>query len=446
MDKITYDATQDENLENRVQTTLNRDDKNKITNYEFKILVRDKDDFVGSLDRSEMEKIYRLYSSEGSNLTQRVVSREFPRYTFQEFKKIIRAFNITKASGPFPPHMLEERTTEELVELNIENKEADFLKKYEQDRSKLNEKKYKDLIIEHDKLKRNYIDAQYLKDITIPNFDIVRTEETDEDGVKVMIYLSDMHIGAYVSDEEIYDNAYDEKEVERRLSIILNRISKINNISDIVVFNLGDAIDGYNAKTTRPSSNHILPQNMSNKKQGEVFIRQMTGFFKYILENIPNYNTHFISVGHSNHGGDYEHSIVTALSILLETMGVETYVSTKSIDHFTVVNGDKEEHFIFSHGKDNLHQFKGLPLTLDVKTENYLNEYILHHELKGKITVVKGDLHQSATTYGKLFKYKSVGSLFGSSGWIMSNFGNTKWCCDFTVIDNNTHLDGIITE
>lgn len=442
--EVNYDATQDENIEKRVQADLNRDDNNSITDYSFKILVRDKPNLEGTLTRQEMETLYRLYSSEGSNLTQRTVSREFPRFTFQELKKIIRAFNITKASGPFPPHMLEERTTEELIQLNIEAKEGDFLKKYEQDRSKLMQKKYNDLIVQHEKLKNSYKNAEFLNKVDIPEIKIL--PKTHKSGKTVLVYLSDIHIGAYVSDEEIYENSYDEKEVQRRLTKVLERIAKIKDIESLVIFNLGDAIDGYNAKTTRPSSNHVLPQNMSNKKQGEVFIRQMTAFFKYILENIPTNNVNFVSVGHSNHGGDFEHSIVTALSIILETLDVNTYVSTKSIDHFEIKGRDVNETFIFTHGKDNLHQFKGLPLTLDIKTENYLNEYILHHNLTGKITVIKGDLHQSATTYGKLFKYKSVGSLFGSSGWIMSNFGNTKWSCDFTIIDEGTQLDGIITE
>ena len=61
--------------------------------------------------------------------------------------------------------------------------------------------------------------------------------------------------------------------------------------------------------------------------------------------------------------------------------------------------------------------------------------------------MVKGDLHQSATSYGKLFKYKSVGSLFGSSTWVMANFGFTKWCCDFTLIDEDGDMiDGIIKD
>jgi hypothetical protein len=128
---------------------------------------------------------------------------------------------------------------------------------------------------------------------------------------------------------------------------------------------------------------------------------------------------------------------------MLESMGVVSYVSTRPIDHLVI----DDKTIIYLHGKDNLDQFKNFPLVVNDKTELYLNEYIHHHNITGEILVVKGDLHQSATSYGKLFKYKSVGSLFGSSNWIHANFGSTKWCCDITLIDEEgSMLDMIVKD
>ena len=93
-----------------------------------------------------MDLIYRLYSAEGSNLQQRTVSRYFPNFTFQNFKRILRAFNITKASSPMAPHLLEEKSTEELVNLTIQGKENDYLRKLEQDRTKLTEIRLKEAL------------------------------------------------------------------------------------------------------------------------------------------------------------------------------------------------------------------------------------------------------------------------------------------------------------
>src|SRR5690606_1183509 len=92
---------------------IGNDTIGKIESYKFKILVRDKAPLQGSLTREEMNLIYNLYSSEGAGLTQRDVSRYFTNFTFEEFKKILRAFNITKASAPLAPHVLEEKTPDE---------------------------------------------------------------------------------------------------------------------------------------------------------------------------------------------------------------------------------------------------------------------------------------------------------------------------------------------
>ena len=149
MDKnIIHDASVEESFEERNIVSVERDDSEsiqvgdelvgKITKYNFKILVRDREPLEGSLTREQVDLIYRLYSSEGANLTQRSVSRYFPEYTFQEFKKILRAFNIGKSSSPLAPHVIEERTTEELITLTMQNKENDYLKKLEQNKVKLN--------------------------------------------------------------------------------------------------------------------------------------------------------------------------------------------------------------------------------------------------------------------------------------------------------------------
>lgn len=437
---VSYDASQDESFDQRSVGLPIKNEEGKITGYSFKIYKRDESPLEGTLSREQMELMYRNYSSEGANLTQRTVSRDFP-YTLSDFKKILRAFNVTKASIPFPQHMIEERGKEELTLLTVQQKEVDYIKLYEQDKGKLFANKYKELVIEHQKLKDSYRNAEYISREVDPVDFVVKK---NPNGTKsLMVYLSDMHIGAYVSNEGVYDNEYNEAEVNRRLSKVLEKIASYKDIDNLIIFNLGDAIDGYNASTTRPGSTHKLPQNMSNKEQGQVLLRQMSGFFNYIQKNIPHNKLYFYSVGHSNHGGDFEHSIITALAIMLESMGVVSYVSTRPIDHLVI----DDKTIIYLHGKDNLDQFKNFPLVVNDKTELYLNEYIHHHNITGEILVVKGDLHQSATSYGKLFKYKSVGSLFGSSNWIHANFGSTKWCCDITLIDEEgSMLDMIIKD
>jgi hypothetical protein len=80
--------------DDRAITNVERDEEGLIKYYTFEIFRKDAPTLVGKLDRNEMETIYRLYSLYGSNLTQKIVSRNFPEYTFVEFKRILRTFNI----------------------------------------------------------------------------------------------------------------------------------------------------------------------------------------------------------------------------------------------------------------------------------------------------------------------------------------------------------------
>ena len=95
---------------------------------------------------------------------------------------------------------------------------------------------------------------------------------------------------------------------------------------------------------------------------------------------------------------------------------------------------------LFTHGKDDSDMKYGLPLVLNDKTENYINNYIDYHQIDTRkpIHFIKGDLHQSATQYGKRFRYKNVGSIFGSSKWIHTNFGNTKPICDIDIFEESS--------
>ena len=108
-----------------------RDSNNKIKSYKFQIFQKNKPSIIGTFDRNEMNELYSLYSFYGTNLPQRIVSRYFPEYSLIDIKRILRAFNITKASSPFAPHMYEEHTEEELKEILGRVKENNFLKKVE---------------------------------------------------------------------------------------------------------------------------------------------------------------------------------------------------------------------------------------------------------------------------------------------------------------------------
>ena len=136
-DKI-YDASLDADMEDRARIEPVRDNSQKIvvngiemgkiTGYNFHILIRDKEALSGHLTRDEVDLLFRLYSREGSNLSQRSVARHFS-YPLPDMKRILRAFTLTKDSIPFAQHTLEEETNDHLVSLTLQHKENDYLRK-----------------------------------------------------------------------------------------------------------------------------------------------------------------------------------------------------------------------------------------------------------------------------------------------------------------------------
>jgi len=451
MDKnIEFDNTMNEGFDERAVVTSTRDESKsidiagtmvgKIQSYKFRILVRDKDDLVGELTREEVDNLYKLYSSEGANLTQRSVSRHFPQYTFQEFKKILRAFGVTKSSAPLAPHVIEEKGIDDLIDLTFQNKENNYLKKLEQDRAKLTEVKLKELTKKYWDLKNSMSDFRELT----PNidassrFNIAKPAITNDS--TIMVYLSDMHIGADVSSYSIYNNNFNEDVAKERLLKIAIRISDLaakTNSTNVIVCNVGDSLDGFNGETTR--GGHQLPQNMNNKDQYKKYIQMMIEFFGHLSE-CGQFNTiKFLAVEGGNHDGDFGYMANKSLEGCLAYLNpdIEVRIFEKYIEHFTVGSHT----FIMCHGKDAKDVFKNMPLTINDKTTNQINQYIDYNNLSGDIHFIKGDLHQSAVTYSSRFRYKSVGSFFGSSEWIHKNFGNTLACCDFDIVDGDSILE-----
>jgi hypothetical protein len=99
------DVDKEEKYDNRSTWIANRDENNKIIDYSFTIYIQGEKPFVGKLTREQLETIHQYYP----HVTMMNVSSYFPYLTFQQFKRVIRCFNITK-DMLFPLHILEEHT------------------------------------------------------------------------------------------------------------------------------------------------------------------------------------------------------------------------------------------------------------------------------------------------------------------------------------------------
>lgn len=440
--KITKetDLSLEEKYDKRSTNNVVRDENGKIVKYTFKILVRDEPDFIGELSREQMETIYANYPY----VNQRTVSNYFSYLTFPQFKKIVRCFNITK-DMLFPQHILEEKTDEEAAKLALKHKELSAYKKFQELKPVFLEKELHDVKQELFKLKKEkegfdiflkeYISehVEQLTPIIKNNNSVFKSELNDK---ALVIYLSDMHIGAE-NKEVQYSGEYNKDVYQERLNTIINNAKEelsIHKFEKIFIVGLGDQIDGFNAETTR--GGHALPQNLTNKEQFNTYLNSMIGFVQE-LTDIFDGTIEFIHVLESNHGGDFEYGANKALEHILPLKfpsQAKARVLGKNIDHFNY----GVHTLICTHGKDNHTMSRNMPMHLNPNTITNINEYIDFNKIKSdSVLFVKGDLHNYNSETNKRFKYINVPSIYGGSGYTDANFGRTKPATLFHILHKN---------
>lgn len=296
--KVVYDATTDESFENRIIGSSVRDIDGKVTHYEFRILIRDKEPFEGVLTLSEMQDIYVGYSSRGYNLSARKLSEKFPQYDLIQLKKILRAFQITKDCYPFAPHIAESKTKEELERMLLDLKLHSASKNADRDEIKDKNNYILELTKELNqyKSKKNFLEDLIKSPVKYNRIKKLEVPEVEENAL--VIYLSDMHVGAYnpkygfIKLEE-----YSEEEINRRLSKVLEFI-QTKTFDRLIICNLGDSVDSYKGETAR---GHELPTTISAKEQSQMYLRIMIRFFDYLIDRYGNDTITYYCTGDSNH-------------------------------------------------------------------------------------------------------------------------------------------------
>ncbi len=258
--QIEYDAFNDDKYDERSSSSIIRDQDKKITSYSYKILIRDENPLEGYFTKEEMDLVYRLYSNmDGAGLTLRAVSRHFKNLTFRDFKRILRAFNITKSSIPIAPHIIEESTEEEVLDMIFRNKENNILKKLEDERGKYVEKNLRDahkLLINY-RSNEEFIESIITKYFSRENKEKVieknkvkekslKGSSSKKTGTATICMMSDLHVGKFY-DAAIFGRGYDKHIAQERMIQIANHViedHKKRNSSEIVLIFGGDVVEG----------------------------------------------------------------------------------------------------------------------------------------------------------------------------------------------------------
>ena len=168
--------------------------------------------------------------------------------------------------------------------------------------------------------------------------------ESDKD---MILHLSDMHIGAKVESGCLYPNNWNEKELMRRLSVIIDRIKSIGHLNTLVINLLGDSLDGMDNQTAR--RDHFMPQNMDNMEQINTFINTMCWFITSIKDNNICNNIKIYAVKEGNHDGPTGYAASCAALSCIKQLhpDVETTQFTEFFGYYEF-KGNK---WLICHGK-----------------------------------------------------------------------------------------------
>ena len=421
--------------DDRAVTNVERNEEGQIQFYTFEIFRKDSPTFRGKLDRKEMETIYSLYSIYGQNLTQKIVSRNFPEYTFVEFKRILKAFNVYKASAPFPQHLLEELSEEELYQRTLREKENNITRRLEKDELKEANKLINKLAKENLELKKNTGDFHFIEDVEIKPWRIKEKYTTNK---SLMIHLSDIHTGSCLTSGSLFENNWNEEELERRLDRIVDLVGDNFGTLDTIVINmLGDYLDGMDNQTAR--RDHFMPQNMDNREQFNVFIRQMLSF----IGQLSHYCSKLIvyAVPEGNHDGSAGYMAIKALEYAAKRKfpDIEFTVFEKFFGYYKF----NDETFLIMHGKDSAYMRKPLPLNLNSDSSNLIRDWLdregLHEE---HIHIIKGDLHSNNLNACRKFDYRNVLSLFGESDYSQYNYQSNGYGISYDLFIGSVRTIG----
>lgn len=422
--KVSEETVESENF---TEVKYERDEEGHILYYDYKIYRKNKAPLIGKFSRDEMNIVYRLYSYYGASLTQREVSRYFPELSLVDFKRILSAMNIYKASAPFAPHIIEEKSTDELREMQLREKENDFLKKIEEDRIKNNERLLKKVAAENYDLKKQLDSIQGMQfkliDCDPIKFDWNVVNPTNK---FINIYLADMHIGAAMASGTLYSEnvGYGFEEAKRRLSELLGKIAALGTFEKINICLMGDMLDSCGTTNKTARLDHTLPENMDGYEQAAAYITLIKEFVSAVAKSRICNSIGLYSVRCGNHTGVIEYIATRALFAELKSSKIKTTLFNTFFGSFK----EGEHTFVLTHGKDDKFMKKGMPLVLDDKNKVMLYEWLEDNSIYGdNIHIIKGDLHSSNYSSCKKFDYRNVLSLFGASDYSAFNFGRNSY-------------------
>lgn len=273
--------------------------------------------------------------------------------------------------------------------------------------------------IKRSKIKPKIIESDYLFDLCV---------------------FTDAHIGMEVNPNgfSLYGGKWDANELNRRKHILIDHTITTKKANRLVVFDLGDLMDGWDGETVRKG--HKLPQNMTNEEAFDVALEFKIGIIDGIVNQYEEID--IININDDNHSGAFSYVVNSAFKTIIEQRygNVKVINQRKFIDHYIYNN----KVFVATHGKDGKNlKFGFKPILNPVQIEKIEN-YLFENELVNKkydVYFIKGDSHQDIldNSTSQKFKYWNFPAFSPSSNWVQTNFKKgISGFYNFNFKDKNT--------
>jgi hypothetical protein len=252
-----------------------------------------------------------------------------------------------------------------------------------------------------------------------------------------LIY-TDVHVGMDASRKDLAQYAMDwnKDELFKRVNIMVSEVVANKTSNTIIVDELGDYMDGYNAQTTR--GGHHLPQNMTNEECFDsgltakmILVKELSKHWEYVVFN---------NICEDNHAGSFGYIVNSAFKSLCEVSfnNVEVNNFQKFINHYFIGS----HCHVITHGKDSRNLKFGFKPHLDPKQIEKIDQYLKNEKIYNKaefIEFTKGDSHQYLMDCASTddFDYFNVMAFSPSSEWVQTNFKKGRSGFVMQSIDNN---------
>ena len=271
--------------------------------------------------------------------------------------------------------------------------------------------------------------------IDVPKVKLIKRPKTN---LTDRLIYTDVHVGMDASRKDLAQYAMDwnKDELFKRVNIMVSEVVANKTSNTIIVDELGDYMDGYNAQTTR--GGHALPQNMTNEECFDsgltakmILVKELSKHWEYVVFN---------NICEDNHAGSFGYIVNSAFKSLCEVSfnNVEVNNFQKFINHYFI---GKHCHVI-THGKDSRNLKFGFKPHLDPKQIEKIDQYLKNEKIYNKaefIEFTKGDSHQYLMDCASTddFDYFNVMAFSPSSEWVQTNFKKGRSGFVMQSIDNN---------